>query len=107
MLHPQARVYGPAVIMENAVVSAHAVIFGPAIIGPDVSIGENCLIENSAFWAGSSLGSNSQICNCVVDYNVCIGPETTKAEQAITRKPAARTRIQPLADRIILMLRDM
>jgi NDP-sugar pyrophosphorylase family protein len=86
MLHPQARVYGPAVIMEDAVVSAHAVIFGPAIIGPDVSIGENCLIENSTFWAGASLGSNSRIRNCVVDYNVRIRPESIKTDQAITKR---------------------
>lgn len=94
-----ARIHGPVVIMEGANVSDGAIIFGPAVIGRNTSIGPNCLLANSVLWDYSVLGSDCQVENCVVDYQVAVPPDSVLSKKAVVsrlRKGILGPKAQPL-----------
>jgi exosortase len=64
-----SRIYGPVIIMDDAVISERAIIFGPTLLGRNVTVGKGALIENSVFWDGSRIGQNCEVHRCLVDYN--------------------------------------
>ena len=66
---PEARIDGPAVIMDGATVSAGAVVLGPSILGKNATINKNSVVINSVLWDDAKVGSNCQIQRCVVDYH--------------------------------------
>jgi len=78
-----ARIYGPAAIMEEAVISENVIIFGPTIIGKSVTVGKNSLIENSVLWNGSGIGQNCHVRKCVVDYEAVVPKNTVLDSQAV------------------------
>jgi len=84
---PSVRIYGPVVIMDEATISKETVIFGPTIIGSGVSIGNNCLIENSVLWNTARVGRNCEIRRCVIDYQALVQNHTVVEEQSIPFKP--------------------
>ncbi len=83
----EARIYGPAVIMDGACVSNGAVILGPTILGNDCYIGADSVVVNSVLWDGVQVGSNCQIQRCVLEYNVALRANTVAEEEAIPFKP--------------------
>ncbi|MCK5175179.1 MAG: archaeosortase/exosortase family protein, partial [Planctomycetes bacterium] len=85
-VHPDARLYGPVVIMDDAVVAEKAVIFGPTVIGRGVTVGKNSLIVNSALWDGCRVGEDCQIRQCIVDFGTEIGHNSIIQEKAIPFK---------------------
>jgi exosortase len=81
---PSARIVGPVIIMDNAVVAEKTIIFGPTVIGPSVTVGKNALIESSVFWNGSRIGQNCRVRDCVVDYETEIPRNTVLSHRAIS-----------------------
>ena len=79
-----ARMFGPVIVMPGATVAAKAVIFGPTIIGRDVSVADETLIENSVLWAGSNIGRNCHIKNCVTNYNATVKNNSVLENMAVT-----------------------
>jgi len=79
-----ARMFGPVVVMPGATVAAKAAIFGPTIIGQDVSVADETLIENSVLWAGSDIGRDCHIKNCVTNYNVVVKSNSVLENMAVT-----------------------
>ncbi len=69
-IHHTARIFGPAIIMDNAFICEYAVILGPTIVEPYVHIGKDTLIESSVLWNRAAVGANCQIHNCLLDHNV-------------------------------------
>jgi len=86
-IEPDARIYGPVVIMDGARVSNGAVIFGPTILGRDVSIGKNSIVINSVLWDGAQVGPNCQIQRCILDYHAALRANTVLEEKSISFKP--------------------
>ncbi len=84
---PEARIYGPVVIMDGACVSKGAVILGPTILGNNVSIGKDSTVVNSVLWDGAQVGANCQIQRCVLDYNTALRANTVAEEKTIPFKP--------------------
>ncbi len=82
-----AKIYGPVVIMDGASISHRAIIFGPAVIGKNVTIGKNSLVENSVFWAGSTVGQNCCIRNSVIDYKAVLYDHTAVESKAVVCQP--------------------
>ncbi len=83
----EARIYGPAVIMDGACVSKGAVILGPTILGGDCYIGTDSIVVNSVLWDGARVGPNCQIRQCVLDYNAALRANTVAEDKAIPFKP--------------------
>jgi exosortase len=88
-LAPDARIYGPVVIMDRARISDGALIFGPTILGRDVSIGKDSVVVNSVLWDGDQVGSNCQVRRCLIDYNVAVYGNTIVEEKVIPFKSKA------------------
>ena len=82
-----ARIYGPVVIMDEAVISKEAVIFGPTVIGRGVSIGNNTPIENSVLWDSAQVGGNCEIRQSVIDYRAVVRSHTIVEAKSIPFKP--------------------
>ena len=78
-----ARIYGPAVIMDDACISKNAVILGPTVIGRNTSIGPDSLVTGSVLWDGAQIGENCEIQRCVIDYNAVVRDNTLAQEQSI------------------------
>jgi exosortase len=81
---PSAHVYGPVVIMDGAKVLEEAVVLGPTIVEQNVIVGESSLVENSVLWNGSSVGRNSEVHDCVVDYKAVVPDNLVVANDVVT-----------------------
>ena len=66
IIHPSARITGPAVIGSRCKIDQRAYIKGPAIIGADCHIGEGAIIEEAILWSGVSIGTGASLKQCVV-----------------------------------------
>jgi len=84
---PEARIYGPTVVMNGAHISSGAVILGPTILGNNVTIGKDSVLVNSVLWDGARVGSNCQIQRCVLDFNTALKMNTVVEEKSIPFKP--------------------
>lgn len=89
-LDPSARIIGPVIIMNNAVIAEKTIVFGPTVIGPGVTVSKNALIESSVFWNGSCIGQNCLVRNCVVDYEAKVLKNTVLNHQAISYRQNGR-----------------
>jgi exosortase len=87
-IDPQARISGPAVIMDGAEVAGGAVILGPAIIEKNVTISKGSVVINSVLWDEAQVGSSCQIRKCLVDYHALIRDNAVLEEESVPVKPA-------------------
>jgi exosortase len=103
-VHPTARIYGPALIMPDAEIAAHALVFGPAIIGNRVKIAENALVLSSVIWDGASIEKHAQLHRCLVDFRGRVAPGDILEDQAFvnaaltTPTPVVKPEFTPNAD---------
>jgi len=81
-----ARIYGPTVIIDGAIISKGAVIIGPTILGRNITIGENSIVVNSVIWDGAKVGPDCELQRCVIDYSAVVGGGTIIQEKAIPFK---------------------
>jgi exosortase len=79
-----AQIFGPAVLLDDAVVAEGALIFGPAVIGHNVTIGESSFLENCVLWDGSIVGKKCCLRNSLVDYNTAIPAGETIEDRVVT-----------------------
>jgi len=86
-VEPEARIYGPAVIMDGACIEKDTVILGPTIIGRNVNVGKDSVVVNSVIWDNAQVGPNCEIQRCVVDYHVTLRANTVLEEETISFKP--------------------
>ena len=68
-IHPTTQIEGPVLIGEGCVIAADVRIKGPAVIGPQCRIGKGAVIEGAVLWAGSHVGEEAVLRNCIVGYN--------------------------------------
>jgi exosortase len=88
IVDPKARINGSVVIMDGASVSSGAVVLGPAVIGKNVTINKDSVVINSVLWDEAKVGSNCQICKCLVDYHGVVRDNTVLEEESVSFKPA-------------------
>ncbi len=106
-LAADVTIHGPVVVMERTVIASGVVIFGPTIIEPDVTVGENSLIDNTLVWARANIEPNCRIhhsiidqsatvrSNSVVNDNVVLCKNTAGFGQSTNLIGAAANRLQP------------
>jgi len=81
-----AKVYGPAVIMDNVTIAGGAVVIGPAVIESNVTISEGAVISDSVLWSGARIGPDCRIDGCVIDGDTIVPGGSVVRAQAVTRK---------------------
>jgi len=86
-IDPTARIYGPVVIMDGALISQNSVIFGPAVLGRNTSIGQDTIVVNSVLWDNARIGANCQVQRCLLDHHCEVANNTIVQEESIAFVP--------------------
>jgi len=66
VVHPSARISGPAVIGGNCTISEDAIITGPVVIGRNCSTGKKAVIENSVLWDDIIVGAGASVIGSII-----------------------------------------
>ena len=90
-------IFGPAVLLDDAVVAEKAIILGPAVIGRNAIIGESSFLENCVLWDGAVVRENCCLRNSLVDYNAVISCEERQWKIRLLH-PAGSTAPQALSE---------
>lgn len=80
------RLLWPVIIGDQSKISEDVIILGPAVIGSNVTVDKATLIANSVIWNGTSIGSNCQITDSVIDYNTAISDNGVVENRAVVTK---------------------
>jgi exosortase len=83
---PSAKFFGPVVVMAGARVDNDVVVFGPTVIGRNCRLSQGSIVLSSVLWDGASLGSYSEVRNCLLDYNVNIAENTVVSNRIVPFK---------------------
>ena len=67
VIHPTARICGPALIGDHARLAEGVVVVGPALIGPNVAVGAESVVVRSALWADAQVGARCEVRESIVD----------------------------------------
>lgn len=82
-VHSDARLCGPAVIMDGADVSRGAVILGPTVLGTDVQVGADAVVIGSVVWDGAILGPNCTVQRSLIGCRAVVGPGSAVLEKSV------------------------
>lgn len=66
VVHPSARITGPAVINGNCNISEDTIITGPVVIGRNCRIGKGAIIENSVLWDNIVIGAGASVTGSII-----------------------------------------
>jgi exosortase len=88
IVDPEARIEGPVIIMDGVKISSGAVVLGPTILGENVTIDQDSVVVNSVLWDDAHIGSNCQVCRCVVDYHGVVRDNAIVEEKSVLFKPS-------------------
>ncbi len=66
-IDPSARLIGPIVIQNDAVVEGGATIVGPAVIGRHARIGKDAVIAQSVVWEHADVADRASARHCIVE----------------------------------------
>jgi mannose-1-phosphate guanylyltransferase len=69
IIHPSARITGPAIIGSKCRIEPGAQIKGPVVMGEGCHIGEGASIESAVLWKGVSVTTKASLKQCVICYN--------------------------------------
>jgi len=72
IIHPSAKIAGPAIIGSKCQIDQKAYIKGPVVIGPDCYIGDSASLEVAVLWAGVNIGAGVSVKQCIVGTNTKI-----------------------------------
>lgn len=72
IVHPSAKITGPAIIGSRCRIAPKVHITGPVIIGPDCYIEDGVSIERAVLWRGVNIGAGAVLKQCVIGNNTKI-----------------------------------
>ncbi|MCL5280973.1 MAG: exosortase [Planctomycetes bacterium] len=82
VIHPTARICGPALIGDYARLAEGVVVVGPALIGPRVAVGAESLVVRSAVWAEAQVGVRCEVRDSIVDCRAVLPDGAQVVEKA-------------------------
>ncbi len=91
IIHPSAKVTGPAVIGARCEISEGVNIRGPVVIGADCHIGAGASLEGAVVWDGAKVGAGARLEQCVVTSDVKIQDRDRVIKCVITPDHVKRT----------------
>ena len=66
VIHPSARIIGPAIIGGDCSIGENAMIAGPAVIGRGCRIGKKAVIEDSVLWDNIFIGAGACVIGSII-----------------------------------------
>lgn len=78
-----ARMYGHAIVMDDARIADKAVVIGPAVIGPGACVDGSAAVVGSCIWEGAQIGSNSLVNQSLVGRAVRVGQNAVVENQVL------------------------
>ncbi len=84
IIHPSAKIVGPAAIGSKCRIGQRAYIKGPVVIGPDCYVGEGASIERAVLWRGVNIGAGARLKQCVVGSNTKIEDNDQVINRVVT-----------------------
>ena len=84
IIHPSAKVTGPAVIGSGCKIDQRAYIKGPVVIGADCYVGEGASIEGTVLWRNVNIGAGASLKQCVVGSNTRIEDNDRVTNRVVT-----------------------
>ncbi|MDP7416269.1 MAG: NDP-sugar synthase, partial [Dehalococcoidales bacterium] len=72
VVHPTARIIGPAVIADGCRIDQGAQLIGPVVMASDGHIGENASIGGTVLWRGVRIGDGAVLKQCIIGSNTTI-----------------------------------
>jgi len=95
IIHPSAKIVGPAVIGSKCRIDQKTYIKGPVVIGPDCYIGDSTSIEVAVLWRGVNIGAGVSLKQCILGTNTKIKDNDQIINGAVT---SDHTRVAQIED---------
>ncbi|UCF14270.1 MAG: exosortase [Phycisphaerales bacterium] len=83
-IESDARVYGPAVIMDDVTIADGTVVLGPAVLECDSSVSRNSIVVDSILWSGARIEPNCRIEGSVIDHDAIVLEGSVVQDKAVT-----------------------
>ena len=93
-IESDARVYGPAVVMDEVTIASGAVILGPAVLECNTAVSRDSVVANSVLWSGAKVNPNCRIEGAVIDSDATVVKGSIVQNKAFTR--TSRYRSSPI-----------
>ncbi len=90
VIHPTARICGPALIGDHARLAEGVVVVGPALIGPNVAVGAQSVVVRSALWADAQVGARCEVRESIVDCRAVLPDGAQVVERSAAPSLSAR-----------------
>jgi len=84
-IESDARVYGPAVIMDDVTIASGAVVLGPAVLECNTVVSGDSVVVDSVLWSGARVDPNCRIEGAVIDCDATVVKGSVVEARAITR----------------------
>jgi exosortase len=84
VIHPTARICGPALIGDHARLAEGVVVVGPALIGPNVAVGAGSVVVRSALWADVQVGARCEVRESIVDCRAALPDGAQVVERSVS-----------------------
>ena len=84
IIHPSAKITGPAIIDRQCRIDQRVHIKGPVIIGAGCYVGEGASLEMTVLWRGVNVGAGAILKQCVVSSNTRIGDNDHIINRVVT-----------------------
>jgi len=90
MIHPDATLHGPVVVMTGARIEPGAVILGPTIIESHATIAAKAVVDSSAIWPNAVVGPESYISQSIIDENAVVPARATVCSNVVLGRQSGR-----------------
>ncbi len=84
IVHPSAKITGPAIISSKCWIGPGVHIKGPVIMAPDCCIGEDAVLEEAVLWEKVNIGRGAILKQCVVGSNTRIKDSDRVINRVVT-----------------------
>jgi exosortase len=87
---PEARLYGPLAIADDAHIAKGAVVVGPSVLDRGTWVDEDSVVVGSALWEGSTVGACCEVRGSIIGRSAVVPAGSVIMEEAITARRGAR-----------------
>ncbi len=88
-IHPSSRIVGPVVLQDGVTVEENATVLGPSLIGAGSVIGANAMVAQCVLGAGTIVGRDVTVRHRALFPGAADQPRTAGAELPMYRPPVA------------------
>lgn len=87
VIHPSAKIVGPAIIASRCRIGQRVHIKGPVIIGPGCHIRDDASLEEAVLWQGADIGVGAVLRQCVIGNDTKIEDKDQVINRVVPPQP--------------------